>query len=169
MYVFQSESTLHSCLNVQELLARNRCDISSLSESNKIQTYNPLVQKWKLNKLPKMAKWLSCVVITYLYGAFDCMLSSITWSSMSFRVNPHSKVCLDVKELLARRRHHICSSGDSKEIQSHNHLVHKWTLNHLAKLTKWLCCIVSSYLYGTVHLTLCYYHVTYEFQGESTL
>ena len=26
-YVFQSESTLYSCLNVKELLARNRCDI----------------------------------------------------------------------------------------------------------------------------------------------
>ena len=27
MYVFQSESTLYSCLNVKELLARNRRDI----------------------------------------------------------------------------------------------------------------------------------------------
>ena len=157
------------CRNVKKLLAWSRRHIWSLSDSNWIWTHNHLVRKQTLNHLAKLAKWLSCVVSTYLYGAFDCMSSSITWSSMSFRVNPHSKVCLDVKELLARRRHHICSSGDSKEIQSHNHLVHKWTLNHLAKLTKWLCCIVSSYLYGTVHLTLCYYHVTYEFQGESTL
>ena len=26
-YAFQSESTLYSCLNVKELLARNRCEI----------------------------------------------------------------------------------------------------------------------------------------------
>ena len=32
MYAFQSESTLYSCLNVKELLARNRCKIWSLSD-----------------------------------------------------------------------------------------------------------------------------------------
>ena len=50
-----------------------------------------------------------------------------------------------------------------------NHLVRKWTLNHLAKLTssKWLCCVVSTYLYGC--LTVCSCHVTYAFQSESTI
>ena len=37
--------------------------------------------------------------------------------------------------------------------------VRKRTLNHLIKLAKWLCYVVSSYMYGT--LTTCFYHVTY--------
>ena len=41
-YTFQSESTLHSCLNVIELLARNRCDIWILSDSNEIRIQNHL-------------------------------------------------------------------------------------------------------------------------------
>ena len=34
MYRFSSESTLYSWLNVKELLAQNRCDIWTLSDSN---------------------------------------------------------------------------------------------------------------------------------------
>ena len=33
-YAFQNESTLYSCLNVKELLARSRCEIWSLSDCN---------------------------------------------------------------------------------------------------------------------------------------
>ena len=33
---------------------------------------------------------------------------------------------------------------------THNHLVRKQTLNHLAKLAKWLSCVVSTYLYGAM-------------------
>ena len=33
-YLFQSESTLYSCLNVKELLARSRCEIWRLSDCN---------------------------------------------------------------------------------------------------------------------------------------
>ena len=36
MIEFQSESTLNSHLNIKELLARNRRDIWSLSNSNRI-------------------------------------------------------------------------------------------------------------------------------------
>ena len=32
--------------------------------------------KRTLNYLPNLAKWLSCVLSTYLYGAFDCMFLS---------------------------------------------------------------------------------------------
>ena len=39
-YVFQSECTLCSCLNVKELLARNRHNISSLSDYNRTRTRN---------------------------------------------------------------------------------------------------------------------------------
>ena len=49
-------------LNVKELLARSRCHIWSLSDSNVIQTHNHLVCKRTLNHLTKLAKWFSCVV-----------------------------------------------------------------------------------------------------------
>ena len=44
---------------------------------------------------------------------------------------------------------------DSSGIQAHNHLVHKRTLNHFAKLAKWLTCVVSTYLYR-IHLNFRY-------------
>ena len=36
----------------------------------------PLVHKQILNHLAKLAKWLSCIVSTYLYDTSDCMLLS---------------------------------------------------------------------------------------------
>ena len=45
-----------------------------MSNSHEIQTDNHLVCKQTLNRLAKLAKWLSCFVSTYLYSAFDCML-----------------------------------------------------------------------------------------------
>ena len=75
-YPFQREPTLYSCLNVKQLLAQNRCDMSSFSDSNEIRTHNHVFHKRTLNHLAKLAKWLSFVVSTYLYGAFDCMLLS---------------------------------------------------------------------------------------------
>ena len=75
-YAFQSESTLHSCLNVKEILARSRREIWSLSDCNWTRTHSHLVHKRTRNYLTKLNKWLSCVVSTYLYGAFDCMYLS---------------------------------------------------------------------------------------------
>ena len=48
---FQSESTLCSYLNVKELLAWNRRDIWSLSDSSRIRTHNHLLCKRTLNHL----------------------------------------------------------------------------------------------------------------------
>ena len=104
-YMFQSESKLYSCLNVKELLARNRRDIWSLSDSNGIWTHNHLVRKWTLNHLPKLAKWLSCVMSTYLYSAFDCMLYHVTYV---FQSESTLYSCLNFKERLARNRRDIC-------------------------------------------------------------
>ena len=56
--------------------------------------------------------------------------------------------CLNVKELLAQNRHDIWSLSDRNETRIHNHLVHKWKLSHLAKLVKWLSCVVTTYLCG---------------------
>ena len=75
-FAFQSESTLYSCLNVKELFAQSRRKIWSLSYCSWTRTHNHLVHKRTLKHLAKLAKWLSCVVSTYQFGAFACMLLS---------------------------------------------------------------------------------------------
>ena len=73
------------------------------------------------------------------YLSVRCIwLNVIIMSRLSFRVKPHSIVCLNAKELFAWSRCDIWSLSDSKEIPTHSHLVRKRTLNHLAKLAKWL-------------------------------
>ena len=73
----------------------------------------------------------------------------------SFRVNLHSVVCLNVKELLARSRRHIWSLSDSNVIRTYNHLVRKRTLNHLAKLTKLVECSFTKWVVvGSNHVAV---------------
>ena len=107
--MFQSESSLNSCLNIKELLARNRCDIWRLRDNNGTRTHNLLIRKRTLNQLAKLTKWLSCVVNTYLYVAFDCM-----FLSCDVRLSSESTLCscLKVKELPARNRHDIWTISD---------------------------------------------------------
>ena len=60
-------------------------------------------------------------------------------SHTSFRVNPYSIFCLNVKELLARIMDHIWSLSDSNEIRTHNHLVRCCHLNlNLESLNHWI-------------------------------
>ena len=62
------------------------------------------------------------------YLSVQCIwLYVVIMSRTSFWVNLHSIVCLNVKKLLARSRHHIWSLSDSDETQT-----------HLASLAKWL-------------------------------
>ena len=56
--------------------------------------------------------------------------------------------CLNVKDILARSRRHIWRLSDCNGTRTHNHLVHKQTLNHLEQLAEGLSCFVSTYLYG---------------------
>ena len=56
---FQSESTVCSCLNAKELLARSRREIWRLSNCNWTRTQNHLVRKRTLTHLASLAKWLS--------------------------------------------------------------------------------------------------------------
>ena len=104
-YAFQSESTHYSCLNVKELLLRSRRKIWNLSDCNWTRTQNHLVRRWALNHL---AKWSSCLLSTYLYGAFDCMLLSC---HVCCHVCHESTLysCLNVKELLTQSRRKIAS------------------------------------------------------------
>ena len=74
--VFQSECILFSCLVVKKLLGWSKRKIWSLIDWNWTRTHNHLVYKRTLNHLAKLAKWLSCAVSTYLFGARDCMFLS---------------------------------------------------------------------------------------------
>ena len=94
------------------------------------------------------------------YLSVRCIwLYVIIMSHTSFRVNPHSIVCLSVKELLVRSRRDIWNFGDSNVIRTHNHLVCKRTFNHLANLAKWLSRVLSTYLYGAFDHMLLSCHV----------
>ena len=79
-----------SWLSIKELCARSRCKIWILNDCNWTWTHSHLVHKWTLNYLAKKAKWLRCVVSTYLSSAFDCMFLSC--HICVFRVNPNSIV-----------------------------------------------------------------------------
>ena len=62
------------------------------SDCNWTRTQNHLVLKRTLNHLAKLTKWLSCVLSTYLYGAFDCMyLSCHVCVSGNYEVWIHSE------------------------------------------------------------------------------
>ena len=173
VYAFQSESTLYSCLNVKELLARSRRETWSLNDCNWTRTQNHLVHKRAFNHLAKLAKWLSCVVNTYLYSAFDCMLLSChervsEWiHALEFAWMP--------RNFLLEAGANLQSSSDRNMIRTHNHLVRKRTHNHFAKLAKWLSYVVRTYLYGAFECMLlsCHiqirYHVTYEYVIMSRL
>ena len=84
-YAFQSESTLYSCLNVKELLARNL----KLRDCNWTRTHNHLFHKRTLNHLAKLDKWLNC----FNYLSVRCIwLYELIISRTRFKVNPHSVV-----------------------------------------------------------------------------
>ena len=59
----------------------------------------------------------------------------------TFQIESTLYSCLNVKELLAQSRRKICRLSGCNWTRTHNHLVHKQTRNHLAKLVslaKWL-------------------------------
>ena len=68
----------------------------------------------------------------------------IIMSRTSFRVYPHSIVFLNIKELLAQSRREIWILSDCSWTRTNNHLVRKGRLNYLAKVAKWLSCVVST-------------------------
>ena len=144
-YAFKSESTLYSCLNVKEAFARSNCEIWRLSDSNWTRNKDHLILNRTLNYLAKLAKWLSCVVNIYQYGALDFMF-------LPYHVHVSEKIptlqLLNVKELLARSRGEIWRLSDWNWTRTWNDLVSKRTLNSLVKVIKWLSCILSTYVYS---------------------
>ena len=114
--------------------------INKSNDCNRTRNQNHLYRKRTLTHLAKLAKWLSCVLSTYLYGAFDCIFLSrqvcfchdrfgawfeqgVPWHSGNYRVWIHSET---------RTRH-------GKNIQSNApcRCVHRTQLNHLLSLAKW--------------------------------
>ena len=51
--------------------------------------------------------------------------------------------------------------SDCNWTRTHNHLVCKRTLNHSAKLSKWLSCVVSTYQYGLFDCMFLSWHVRF--------
>ena len=88
--------------------------------------------------------------VLYLHGLIDKSLSfqNILYfeSSVSYLLNAVLRIL----------------GGVCNMTRTHNHLVCKWTLNHLAKLAEWLSCVVSTYLYDTFDFMFlsCYVHVS---------
>ena len=80
-----------------ETVARNRRDIWSSSDCNWTRTQNQLIRKQTLTYLAKLAKWLSCVVSTYLNGAFDCIFLSCQYA---FHRESTLYSCLNFKRCL---------------------------------------------------------------------
>ena len=125
--------------------------------SNGIWTHSHLVCKLTLKHLSQTGQMIE---LCWKYLSVQCIwLYLIIMSHTSFRVNLHSIVCLNVKELLAWSRHQIWSLSGSNRIQTHNHLICQQTLNHLAKLAKCLSCVVSTYLHGAFDYMLLSCHI----------
>ena len=130
---FQSESTLYICLYVKELLVRNRRNIWSLSDCNEIRTHIHLLRKRTLDHFTKLTKSLSCVMSTYLYGAFYSIFLS---SHVGISELIHTLYLPESQELLASNRCDIWSLKACSGTGTQNHLVRKRTLNHFTKLPK---------------------------------
>ena len=75
-YALLSESALYTCLNVKELLAQSRREIWSLSGCSWTRTHNHLVHKRTVDYFSKLVKWMTCILSSSLYGAFDGMFLS---------------------------------------------------------------------------------------------
>ena len=76
-----------------------------------------------------------------------------------FRVNPHPIVASMSRNTLLETDAKSEVLNDSNGTRTHNHLVGKWTVNHLAKQTKWLIFVVSTYLYGVFDCVFLSCHV----------
>ena len=93
------------------------------------------------------------------YSSLRCIsLYVFIMSHTCFRVNLHS-IFSWCQELLPRNRRDMWNWSYCNGARTHNHLVHKGTLNHLAKLTKSFSWIVSPYLYGAFDSMFLSYHL----------
>ena len=87
---------------------------------------------------------------TILFGRFRLVafLVKINFVTYAFQSESTLYSYLNVKELLAWSKSKMWRLRDWNWTRTNNHLVHKRTLKDLAKLAKWLSCVVSAYLYS---------------------
>ena len=86
-YEFQSESTLYSCLNVRELLARSRREIWSLSDCNFLPVSpNGWVFVYELSGSGFES---SCSHLNFRFRS--CFEQGVPWHSGNYRVWIHSE------------------------------------------------------------------------------
>ena len=131
---FQRESTLYSCLNIKELLVRNRRDVWSLSGCNWTQTHNHSVRKQTLNRLAKLAKFINDWAVLWVLICTVHLTVCSYHVTYAFQIESTFYSCLNVKELLAQNRRDIWSLSDCNGTRSHSYSFRKRALNHLAKL-----------------------------------
>ena len=103
-YAFQSEFTLHSCLNVKELLTWNRRNIWNLSDCNgtrmqrtdKYSQHNSIIWLVWLNgwvlvyELSRCKFESGCCHLNFRYHA--CFEQGVPWHSEIYRVRNHSEI-----------------------------------------------------------------------------
>ena len=68
----------------------------------------------------------------------QCMNCMLLWCHVHVSEWIYALCCLNVKELFAQNRRDIWRLSDCNRSWTRDHLVRKRTLNHLAKLAKWL-------------------------------
>ena len=66
---------------------------------------------------------------------------------------------LNVKDLLPENRRKVGNLSDCTWTRTNKHLLRKRTLNHFAKLTKWLSWVVSTFLYDVLDFMFLSCHV----------
>ena len=154
--MFQSESALYICLNVNELLVRNRSNVWSLSDCNGNRIHNHLVRQWTLNHLAKLSKWLSCVVSTYLYGNMtlcflSCHVRVSEWIPTLYlpecQWTPCSKQeqCLKFKWLQWESNPQALSSSMNTQPFSQTVQMIKLCCEYLSVRCIWLCVFIMSH------------------------
>ena len=129
-----------SCLNMNSLLA------SMLPDSQLAKSFQFWKTKSAYYKVYSLAPYykeelLQTSKATPAHSFFFLMKAWITVSKIVcshhviyvFQSESTLYICLDVKELLARSKCKIWSLSDCNWTWGHSHLVHKRTLNHLAK------------------------------------
>ena len=98
--------------------------------------FKMIVTTWQLKSFHAVF-FLAAAFYTQLFWTKFIVLYVIIVSCTRFRVDLHSAVAWILRTSCKNRRH-IWSLSDSNESWTHNHLVRKRLLNHLAKLVEWL-------------------------------
>ena len=73
MYKFQSASTLDSLPECQGTPCSKQVSYLMFNWQQWDSNLQPLSSQ-TFNHLAKLGEWLNCIVSTYLYGAYDCIL-----------------------------------------------------------------------------------------------